>query len=40
MIPNHRQLIRLVTGADPAFLVGSFATDFHFLMLGRQSLRW
>ena len=28
MVPNHRQLIGLMTGADPAFLAGSFATDF------------
>lgn len=28
MIPNHRQLIWLLTDADPAFLAGSFATDF------------
>ena len=28
MVPNHRQLIGLMAGADPAFLAGSFATDF------------
>lgn len=27
MIPNHRQLIGLLTAAGPAFLAGSFATD-------------
>lgn len=30
MIPNHRQLIGLLTGAEPAFLAGSFATDFQY----------
>ncbi len=28
MIPNHRQLIGLLAEAEPAFLAGSFATDF------------
>lgn len=28
MIPNHRELIGLLTNADPTFLAGSFATDF------------
>lgn len=28
MIPNHRQLISLMAGAEPVFLAGSFATDF------------
>ncbi|SFU10746.1 hypothetical protein SAMN04487915_11146 [Arthrobacter sp. ov118] len=37
--PNHRQLISLMAGAEPAFLAGSFATDFQLLILGRQSLR-
>ena len=28
MIPNHQQLLGLLTGAEPVFLAGRFATDF------------
>lgn len=28
MIPNNRQLINLMAGADPVFLASRFATDF------------
>ena len=35
MVPNHRQLIGLLAEAEPAFLAGSFATDFQ-CMRGRR----